>query len=89
MTKLLLLDFWAPWCGYCEAMEATLNELSVAYADKLEIKKINIDEDKPLAEKYNILGIPTYVILKEGEQLGRISGYRQKDEMKAFIEGFL
>lgn len=90
MEKLILLDFWADWCGYCTEMDSILEELAEEFRDQLTVKKINFDEDAENAQKYRVMGIPTYVIINaEGEILGRISGFRQKNVLQAFIQSCL
>ena len=90
MEKLILLDFWAAWCGYCEEMEGILSELAEEFRDRLTVKKINFDEDVETARKYRVMGIPTYVIINgEGEPIGQISGFQYKAAMRAFVEDCL
>ena len=88
--KLKLLDFWAPWCGYCSFMNETIDALAKKYENEIEIIKINIDEDKELSDKYHIMGVPTYVLINDaGEIIGRISGYQTSVAMEIFIENCL
>jgi len=88
--RLRLLDFWAPWCGYCTQMEETISSLAAEYSDKIEVQKVNIDEDKDLPSSYRIMAVPTYILINEkGEILNRISGYQTRVAMKSFIDSCL
>ena len=83
-SKPVLVDFWAPWCGYCRRIGPSLDKLADSREDVL-IVKINIDEEPQLASDERIEVIPTLVLFKEGMELGSIVA----PESKARIEGFL
>ena len=76
-----LLDFWASWCGPCKMMEPVIEELEKEFVGKVEFVKINVDESSEQAQKYGVMSIPTYVVEKDGQEIGRKIGFTQKPEM--------
>ena len=65
-TLPVLVDFWAPWCGPCRAIAPVLDQLAVELAGKLKICKVNVDEAQELAAKFNVMSIPTMLVIKGG-----------------------
>ena len=86
MAKVTLIDFWAPWCGPCKIMDPIIDELEKELGDKLEIQRINVDEDPAKSSQFGVMGIPTYVIMKEGKEVSRKVGVTPKAELKKLLE---
>lgn len=79
MTKLL--DFWASWCGPCKIMNPIIDEIEKELAGKIEVERINVDEQGAVAEKFGVMSIPTYIIVKEDKEIGRRIGITAKAEL--------
>ncbi len=77
----ILVDFYADWCGPCKMMAPVIEELANDLQGKAKVGKINIDENEQLAEKYNVINIPTIVIFKDGKEAKRFIGVRDKSEL--------
>ena len=84
--KLVLLDFYATWCGPCKMMTPVMEEMEKKYSDNMEFKKIDIDKDSKLAEKYKIEAVPTFVILSPtGEEIDRVEGAMEEEKMDEIL----
>lgn len=86
---LVMIDFWAPWCGPCRMISPTVEELSKEYSGRIKVMKLNTDENSEIATKYKIMGIPTIMFFKNGTKLDQIVGVVPKQQLKAKIESFL
>lgn len=73
------IDFFAPWCGPCRLMAPVMEEIEKEYKDKIKISKINIDENQEEASKYQVMSIPTILILKDGKVANQLIGMQQKE----------
>lgn len=80
MPKIELIDFYADWCGPCQAMKPIIDELEKELKD-VKFTKINVDENSEEAQKYSVMSIPTYVIKKDNEIVDQFSGVKSKEEM--------
>jgi len=88
MTKkhpLALIDFWASWCGPCQALAPTIEELAREYAGRIFVGKLNVDENPQTAECFQVFSIPTMLIMKNGVEVDRIVGCVQKKYIEAAL----
>jgi len=86
---LILVDFWASWCGPCRALAPTIEELAKEYAGKVAIGKLNVDENPKTAESFQVFSIPTMVIMKDGCEVDRIVGLVPKQHVEAVLKKYL
>ena len=87
--KPVLVDFWAPWCGPCNMVAKTLDELAADYGDKLKIVKINVDDNNDLASSYEVMSIPTLKLFKNGEEVESIMGAQPKNSIASQVDKHL
>ncbi len=73
-NKIVLVDFWAGWCGPCRALAPTIEEMAKAYAGKIIVAKLDVDENPATAEKFQVFSIPTVILVKDGKEAERIVG---------------
>lgn len=86
MKNVKLLDFWAVWCGPCKIMEPVIEELEKELRGQVEIEKINVDENQAKAAEFGVMSIPTYIILKDGQEIGRKIGVTAKAELLKLLQ---
>lgn len=86
---LVLVDFWAPWCGPCKMLAPVLESLDQEIGDKVAIKKLNTDENRVYPERYDIMGIPTMMIFKDGQLADSIVGFTSKEGILAKLQALL
>ena len=85
----VLVDFWAPWCGPCKAIAPILEELATEFEGKLQITKVNIDENESIAGDYNVRAIPTMILFKDGKAAETLVGMMPKATIKAKLAAHL
>jgi thioredoxin 1 len=83
--KLIIIDFWAPWCGPCRMMSKTISNLSEKYSDNAIIGKCNVEDNEEFSEDFDIRNLPTIVFIKNGEVLDKVSGLKSEDELASKI----
>jgi thioredoxin 1 len=76
--KLVLVDFWATWCGPCRAVAPVLEEIAAEHADTLTVAKLDIDQNPAVARDYRVLSVPTLILFKGGEPVKQIVGAKPK-----------
>jgi len=86
---LVMIDFWAVWCGPCRMIAPTVEELAKEFAGKVKVVKLNTDENPDIASRYKIMGIPTLMFFKGGQKADQIVGAVPKPQLKAKIEALL
>ena len=84
--KPVLLDFYANWCGPCKMLSPVLRELAEENAEALKVGKINVDEQRELAMRFQVSSIPMLVVFKDGKAVAKSVGYRPKSEIAAMLE---
>ena len=84
--SLVLIDFWASWCGPCLALAPTIEELAVEFAGKVVVGKLDVDENPSTAERFQVCSIPTVVMLKDGKEVDRVVGCVPKDRFEVMLK---
>lgn len=87
--NLVMVDFWATWCGPCKIIAPVVEELAKEYEGRVTFAKVNTDENPELASRYNIRGIPTLTFFKDGKVLDQVVGAVPKSQLKAKIDSLL
>ena len=84
--KILLLDFWATWCGPCQVMGPLVDTVASEYEGKVKVLKLNVDQNPVTPSKYGVRGIPTLILFNKGEVVDRIIGAQPKDSVDTLLK---
>ncbi|MEC8063723.1 MAG: thioredoxin [Pseudomonadota bacterium] len=84
-NKLVVVDFWAPWCGPCKLIGPILDNLNREYAGEVVFGKVNVDDEPGLAEKYHVRGIPTLLFFKGGDIVSTKVGLLSAEQLRSII----
>ena len=87
--SLVMVDFWAVWCGPCQMVAPIVEELATEYAGKLRVMKLNTDENPEIAGRYQVMSIPTILFFRNGQVVEKLIGARPKRQFKEVIDSLL
>lgn len=82
---IVVVDFWAPWCGPCKMVHSEVRQAAARFGDAVSVVQVNVDTHRAIAEKYEIMAVPTLLFFKDGKPLKRIIGYASQAEISEFL----
>jgi thioredoxin len=85
----VLVDFWAEWCGPCKVITPVLEEIAEEQAGRLQISKLNIDDNLDVPRRFDVMSIPTLILFKDGEPKARLIGAKPKGQLMQELSGYL
>jgi thioredoxin 1 len=88
-AELVMVDFWAVWCGPCQMVAPIIDELAKEYAAKVKVRKLNTDENPEIAGRYQVMSIPTILFFRNGQVVEKLVGARPKRQFKEIIDSLL
>lgn len=86
---LVLVDFWATWCGPCKMLAPTVDAIATEYKDRVVVGKVDVDQCEAIARRFGIMSIPTLFLFKDGEVVEKLVGYRLKMELEQLLNKYL
>ncbi len=89
IVDVMLLDFWAEWCGPCRMMEPAIHQVAMKYKGKVAVVKINVDKERELAMKFHIMAVPTYILVVNGKIVERFTGAIGYDVLDRMIRKYI
>jgi thioredoxin 1 len=88
-SGVILVDFWAPWCPPCQMLTPILEELDEELKGKIQVAKLNVDENPQTARQFNVMSIPNLIIFKDGQKVGQIIAFQTKENLKKAVQKHL
>jgi thioredoxin 1 len=85
-SGIVMVDFWAPWCGPCKMVAPTLNSIAETESEKVKVAKVNVDKEQQIAQKFKVRSIPTLVMFKNGKEIKRFVGVKSKKFLMKEVE---
>jgi thioredoxin 1 len=85
----VMIDFWAAWCGPCKAIAPLVDEIANQYNGKLKVVKMDVDRNAATPQRYGVRGIPTLLLIKDGQVKKQIVGYKGKEELQKEVDSIL
>ena len=86
---LVLVDFWAEWCGPCKMIAPVLEEIAAEHPDAIHIAKLNVDDHPDIAREFSVMSIPTMIVFRDGQEVKRLVGAKGKGQMLQDLDEFL
>lgn len=86
---LVLVDFWAPWCGPCKMIAPVLEEISEEMGDQVKVAKLNVDDNQVTTAEYGVMSIPTLLLFKDGEVVEKVIGFQPKENLVEVLSNHL
>jgi thioredoxin 1 len=88
-SEVVVVDFWAEWCGPCKMIAPVLDEIATEQAGKIKIGKLNVDDNPDIARRFDVMSIPTLIVFKDGEPKKRLVGAKGKGQLLEELSEFL
>lgn len=85
----ILVDFWAEWCGPCKMIGPVLEEIASEFEGKVQVAKLDVDENQNTASNFKVISIPTLILFKNGKEMERSIGFKTKDELRRLLNKYV